>query len=174
PFTWKPVRVQSEQWRNSSASDAPSSSRKYRGLRSKLFGPTTTHELCSASRLYSTPVQNVFPVITTPRAWSRWTFTFVSLITLPVIVTCPSRRSSVPASGVVGPLIRTFAEPGALRVCWIVLPVIATSAFVPPVLSTRMFAVGGPPLPWFASTSQPVTWRLRTSPPRTTTPPPSL
>ena len=74
----------------------------------------------------------------------------------------------------VGPFTRTFAEPGTVRVCWIVLPVMATSALVPPVLSIRTLAVGGRSLPWFASMSQPLTWRLRTSPPRHTIPPPSL
>ena len=39
--------------------------------------------------------------------------------------------------------MRMFADPGTVRVCWIVQPVIATSAFDPFVLSTSTFAVGG-------------------------------
>ena len=36
-----------------------------------------------------------------------------------------------------GPLTRMFAEPAALWLCWMVQPVMATSAFEPPVLSMK-------------------------------------
>ena len=43
-----------------------------------------------------------------------------------------------------------LAAPGALWVCWMVQPVIATSAIEPPVESRKMLAEGGPFSSWLA------------------------
>ena len=67
--------------------------------------------------------------------------------------------------------MRTLAESGDGDSCWIVQPVMATSAFFPPVESSRTLAVGFWSGPMFPSMSHPLTWRLRTSPPTETIPP---